>query len=258
MPNNEDAFADDFLGNQNPENKEFEENKDPFAVDSEKTPDIQEDEPKEEEKLPFHLDPKMKRYVEKQVEKALKEKIPKSEEETFKKEVKIESDDDFLARLIGNDTLEKQAMIREYKTREERLLKEAEERAYQRIEQEKLREIEAERKADEQLSNSIEEIETTYNVDLTSKDPIARKARVDFLNFVEKIAPKDEYGEIIDFPDMISAYETFSEMKKSSPDKSRAKELASRSMARSGDSQPKPQERITFDNIDSFLERLKK
>ena len=77
------------------------------------------------------------------------------------------------------------------------------------------------------------------------------------MNFVEKIAPKDNQGEIIEFPDMVSAFETWRDMRKSAQP-SRAKDLASRSITRSNTAVEKPQERITFDNMDSFLDKLLK
>jgi len=131
----------------------------------------------------------------------------------------------------------------------------AEERAFNKLSQREQEALEADRQAEEKLTLAIEDIEENFNVDLTSKDPVSRKTRVDFMNFVEKIAPKNSRGEIIDYPDMNSAFETFQEMRKSTPTSSRAKDLASRSLKRSGDAIAKPQERITFDNIDEILER---
>lgn len=246
--NEDKSTVDDFLGNVNEDNKEFIEKQDPFADD---TLEVKEEKVEEkEEKVPFHKDPKIMRFIEKEVSK----RIPKaSEEQTFKQDVK--EDDDYYVRLIGNDTPEKVAMIREAKLRDEKLLQQAEDRAYGRISQEKQKEIDAERRADEQLTNAIDDIEDTYNVDLTSKDPVARKQRVDFMNFVEKIAPKDEHGEIVEFPDMLSAYETFQEMKKVEKP-NRAKELASRSMSRSSDTIPQPQKRLTFDDADTIFSKM--
>lgn len=208
------------------------------------------DEPKEEKSVPFHKDPKVQRFIEKEIAKRVGEIKP------VQQEVKVENDDDYYNRLIGNDTPEKQAMIGEYKSREQRLIDQAVENALGKISEAKQQEIEAERQADETLTNAIDSIEETYNIDLTSKDPVARKTRVDFMNFVEKIAPKNAQGEITEFPDMLSTFETFQEMRQSTKQPNRAKELASRGMNRSNDTLPKVEERITFDNIPTFLERL--
>ena len=253
MDKNKSA-VDEFLGNLNPENDEFNDNQDPFAPkEPEQGVKDEEEEidPKKEEKhIPFHKDPKVLRFIEKEIQK----RTTKIEEKPA--ESKKEDEDDYWVRLIGNDTPEKVAMVREAKQREERLLQQAEERSFNRLSTEKQRELEAERQADEHLANAIDDIEDTYGVDLTSKDPVARKHRVDFMNFIEKIAPKNSDGEIIEFPDMISAYETFKELKQSVKTPNRAKELASRSMGRSNDTVEKPQERITFDNMDSFIEKM--
>lgn len=242
--NKNKSAVDEFLGTDN----EFSQDK-VDILDIPEPESVVEEELKEEEKpLPFHKDPKVMRFIEKEISKRVQVK------EEPKPEVKKEDEDDYYVRLIGNDTPEKLAMIREAKSRDERLLQQAEDRAYNRVSKEKQREVDAERKAEEELTQSIDDIEENFNVDLTSKDPVARKARVDFLNFVEKIAPKNGQGEIVAYPDMLSAYETWNETKtKSQP--SRAKDLASRSMSRSGDTTVKPQERITFDNIDSFIEQ---
>lgn len=240
---NDKSAVDEFLNETN----EFGEEKDPLGLDVEIKPEEVE-EKKEEKPIAFHKDPKILRFIEKEVEK----RTPKVEQ-TFKEDVKDE--DDYYVRLIGNDTPEKVAMIREAKQRDERMLEQAEERAFGRLSQEKQREVEAERQADEQLTNSIDDIEETYNVDLTSKDPVARKTRVDFMTFVEKIAPKDEHGEIKEFPDMLSAYETFQDMRKTERP-NRAKDLASRGVQRSGDTVPKPDKPVTFDNFDYFKEKL--
>lgn len=251
MPTNESA-VDEFLGNVNESNDEFNDNQDPFDTqeieghkeEGEETP------VKEEKPIAFHKDPKVLRFIEKEIAKRT-QKV-----EVTPVESKKDDNDDFYIRLIGNDTPEKVAMIREYKEREQRLIEQAEERSLNRISNERQQALEAEREADEQLANAIDDIEETYNIDLTSKDPVARKNRVDFMNFIEKIAPKNSDGEITEFPDMLSAYETFQEMKASTKAPSRAKDLAARSMVRPGNTVEKPQERVSFDNIDGIFERM--
>lgn len=243
--------ADKFLNGLDDSSKEFDENTDPFA--EEITPEVEEQEEvvAEEKALPFHKDPKVQRYVEKQIAKALEGKTVEKE---FARETG-ESVDDYYERLIGNDTPEKIAMIREAKLRDEKLLAQAEERAFSRLTQEQQREVESDRQAEEDLDNSLEEIEESFNVDLTSNSPVARKTRVDFMKFVEKLAPKDRNGEITEFPDMNAAFETFQSTRQAAPS-TRAKDLAARGVARSGEVSSKPQERVTFDNMDGFFDRL--
>lgn len=211
------------------------------------------DETKEEEKVPFHKDPKVQRYLEKEIAKRI-EGIEKKID--AKPEVKHEDDDDYYVRLIGNDTPEKIAFIKEAKAREERMLQQAEERAFNKLSEERERELREEKEAEEYLVNAIDDLEDTFNVDLTSKDPVAKKTRVDFLKFVEKIAPKDSEGNIINYPDMTSAFETFQATRPKNNSNEKAKDLASRSMSRSGDSISTPEKRVTFDNIDEVLREL--
>lgn len=244
--------VDEFLKDLNGEdsNNDFKENQDPFNLDPQVEEEKEEEVKEEEKPLPFHKDPKVLRFIEKEIAK----RTPK-EEEKFKNDVK-EEEDDYYVRLIGNDTPEKLAMIREARQRDERLLQQAEERAFNRLSQKEQEKLQADRQAEEQLDNALDDIEETFNVDITSNNPVAKKTRVDFMKFVEKIAPKDRNGDIIDYPDMNSAFETFQEMRKTAPDSSRAKSLASRSQVRSSDTIIKPQERATFDNADSFIDKL--
>lgn len=251
MNNNESAL-DDFLGNV--ANDEFVQNPDPF--EQEIIPEQKaesEEEPAMEKPLPFNKDPKIQRFIDKQIAKALESKG--SSEQNFKREVTSDDVDDYYTRLIGNDTPEKLSMIREAKARDERMLEEATERAFNRLTNEQKQSIEADREAEEQLETSLEDIEESFGVDLLSETPTARKTRTDFMKFVERIAPKNSRGEVIDYPDMNSAFETFQETRKTSTQPNRAKELASRSMARGGEAQPIP-ERISFDNADSIIDRI--
>jgi hypothetical protein len=243
--------ADDFLSGLDESNKEFEENPNPFGEEETLETKEAEEAPEEEKPLPFHKDPKVQRYVEKQIAKALDGRPVEKE---FVKEAG-ESADDYYERLIGNDTPEKLAMIREAKARDEKLLAQAEERAFSRLTQEQQKEVEADRQAEEELDNSIEEIEETFNVDLTSNNPVARKTRVDFMKFVERIAPKNRNGEITEYPDMNAAFETFQSTKQTAQP-SRAKDLAARGVARSAEVSDKPQERLSFDNADNIFSRL--
>lgn len=248
MPKNE---VDDFLGSVNESNDEFNNSQDPLDI-IEETQEEKVEEVKEDKPVPYHKDEKLQKFINKEVSKRLESFKPA--EESFKRETK-EDDDDYYIRLIGNDTPEKLSMIREAKARDERMLQMAEKRAFNKLSQKEQEVKEAERQAEEKLDTAIEDIEETFSVDLTSNNPVSRKTRVDFMNFVEKIAPKNSRGEIIDYPDMNYAFETFQESRKTAPTANRAKELATRSMTRSGTAAPKPQERITFENLDEILAR---
>jgi len=244
--------VDDFLGNVNNDFSQNDE-KNPLEVEvPEEHSEETTQEEQVEEKLPFNKDPKVQRFIEKELSKRLagiEEKI----NNVSKQGNNQEDEDDFYVRLIGNDTPEKIAFIKEAKLREERREQLSVERAYQKLTEEKQREEAETREVEEQLYNSINEIEETYGVDLTSKDPVVKKTRVDFLKYVEKIAPKDSNGEILYMPDMNSAFETFQELRKRPSSTGRAKDLASRGTSRSGDVSNTPTQRITFDNIDELI-----
>lgn len=241
--------VEDFLGNLegDKENKNpFEETpEDPFKqeVPEEKVEVVEEEKP-----LPFNKDPKIQKYLdkrEKEIEERIKNSIQKDE-----KPATQQVDDDYYVRLIGNDTPEKVAMIKEAVARDERMLQQAEERAFNRLSQAEQEELQADQEAEEELDNAFDNIEETFDVDITSNNPLAQKTRQEFVSFVEKIAPKDRNGDIVDYPDMVQAYETFSELKKSTATPSRAKELASRGMSRSSEAPTvKDTKGLNFDNI---------
>ncbi len=229
--------------------------KDPFeAIKAEE--EVKEDKvevEKEEKPLPFHKDPKVQKFIDKEIEKRLKDiKIPEPEVRIEKKD-----DDDYYERLIGNDTPEKLAMIKEAKARDERLLNQAEERAFNRLSQKEQESLQADKEAEEELSSAFESIEDTYDVDISSSNPQAKKTRQEFISFVEKIAPKDRYGEIVDYPDMLSAFETFTEMKKSTTQPSRAKELAARGLSRSAETTIKDAKKIDWNSVEEMMDGLK-
>lgn len=245
-------------GNKDPlQDKE----EDPFGHFEEKEPEIEEI--KDEKPLPFNKDPKIQKYLEKrerEIEDRLTERFgnkqPVREEKPADDRV-----NDVLVRLIGNDTPEKLSMVKEFKDILGNLKGEARAEALDEIRNMQSAEVEADREAEQQLETAFENIEETFSVDITSNNPIARKTRQEFVSFVEKIAPKDQYGDIVDYPDMVQAFETFSVMKKSTATPSRAKELASRSMQRSSEanSEPNiPRSRTPFASSDAFIESLSK
>ena len=249
MENKEGSAVDAFLGElDNKDTDIF--NQDSKILDD--TTDTLKDEVVEDPKpLPFNKDPKVQKFIEKEISKRLAE---------FKPEAPAEKtpavDDDYYVRLIGNDTPEKVAMIKEAMSRDERMLQQAEERAFNRLSQREQEEVMADKEAEEELENAFDAIEENYDVDITSNNPQAVKTRQEFVSFVEKIAPKDRNGDIVDYPDMQSTWETFQEMKKSTATPSRAKELANRSMAKSTEALVGPQKRVSWNEVDEFMDKL--
>ncbi len=249
---------DEFMGSLADTHEDPLSNKqeDPFSHLEEKQEENFTEEPKEEKPLPFNKDPKVQKFIEKEISKRMADFKPEVREVETKQEV-----DDYYTRLIGNDTPEKVAMIREAQARDERMLQQAEERAFNRLSRVEQEAMKADQEAEEQLETAFENIEETFDVDISSNSPMAKKTRQEFVTFVERIAPKDRYGDVIDYPDMNSAWETFSEMKKSSQQPSRAKEYASRGMSRSAETTAEPSIRrggTPFSSSDAFIESLSK
>lgn len=210
-----------------------------------------------EKALPFHKDPKVQRYVEKQVEKALKKHTPTATEQ-FKAEVQGDDDDltNVLTRIIGNDTPERVQAIKDFRKQLGSLEEKGAQRAMQQLEQQAEQQREQDVAAQEELDTAFEEIEDTYSVDLSSNSPTARKTRSDFVDYIRKIAPKNEDGEVIAFPDLSAAYEEFAERSKKAPTNNRAKELAARGMQRSTDASKQPAVGSTWKEVDKLFNKL--
>lgn len=96
-----------------------------------------------------------------------------------------------------------------------------------RLEQRKAKE--EEQKELETLDNMVDELEDTYNVELT---PTQKKG---YFQLLEKMSPKDENGHVIAYADPNSVWDVFQERIKKTDN--RAKELSNRSMVQSGASQ---------------------
>lgn len=107
------------------------------------------------------------------------------------------------------------------------------EAALQELKEERVREAEAQKNYESFIDSELEAIEDEHNVDITSDAPAARKLRREFLETVQKLSPKDEDGTITSFADFGGVWDSFNE-KRAKPDNSRAKELASRTMAPTG------------------------
>lgn len=235
--------------------------KDPF----EQTPDelfetpqeTEKEEPLKEEKVekpvPFNKDAKIQRFIEKQVEKKLAER-------TFEQPIKEERQSDspygdILKEIIGDDTPGKRNAIDKFN----RTFMEREERIVSSIRQDSVQEAQAEAQAeaeaDDTLATGFENIEESFGVDLYA--PENKKLKGQFIDYIKKVAPKDNNGEISDFPDIEGAFETFQSSRQRSNQAERGKDLASRSIER-GSNSPAPilKEQPTFDNLDGIFEKL--
>lgn len=255
MDKNQQSAVEQFLKDGSPEMM-FEQPKDNVFGEAEV---ITEEAKKEDEKpIPFHKDPKIRKFLEKR-EEEIKERILAS----LPKETVTQTEDgvkdviDSFALILGNDTPEKinalNALSKSLKGLDEKAIKRAEEK----IAQIRNGEIEADKKAEEELESAFDSIEENYDVDLSSNSSKASTLRKEFSTFVEKIAPKDRNGQITGYPDMNNAWETFSEIKKSTQTPSRNKELASRSIARSSEAVAVQPKKVDWNTVDDYLDSLK-
>lgn len=249
MPEDKKNSTVDFLNNIDSTDV-FEEKKEELA--EEVVEEVEDEKP-----LPFHKDPKILRFIEKEVSKRA-ESFKPSAEQQFRKDINedINLPKSFI-QLVGNDTDEKKQVLKDLSDYFGTLKGEARKEFLAELEQQKQQEIEADTKAQEELETSLEQIEENYNVDLSSNSASAKKTRGEFLDYVRKIAPKNEEGEVIAFPDLISAFETYQEMNKRTAPASRAKELASRGLTRSTDASTAVPSGRSWRDVDKFFDKLK-
>lgn len=234
MPEDKSA-VEDFLGSLNKKEVDPFKSSDPFAAKEEAVTEvIPEVEEVEEKALPFHKDPKVLKFIEKEVGKRVASVKPV---EAISKETDDEITD-VLTRIIGNDTPEKQAGIKDLRKVLVGLEEKGAQKALAQLEQQAQAERDKDEKAQQELESSFEDIEESYGVDLSSNTATARKTRSEFIDYIRKIAPKNSEGEVVAFPDMSSAFEEF--QSKTKPTTNRAKELASRGMSRSTDASAAP------------------
>lgn len=113
--------------------------------------------------------------------------------------------------------------------------KEAREGALQEFETRQKASADESAKFESFIDAELEDIEDEFNVDVTSDAPAARKARREFLELVQELSPKDDSGSITAYADFGAAWKQYAARKAGAPaDNSRNKDLADRSMVRSG------------------------
>lgn len=211
-------------------------------------------EEEEEKPLPFHKDPKVQRYVEKQIEKALKDIKPV--EAQFRAEVEDINLPQSFIRLIGNDTDEKVQVLKDLSSYFGTLKGEARKEFLEELQEQEQRVAVEDEKAVEELHSGFEQIEETHNVDLTSNSTTARKTQAAFKEYIRKISPKDENGEVIAFADIPAAWESFTAQAKTHTP-SRAKELASRGLTRSTDADTATPAGRSWKDVERYFSKLK-
>lgn len=213
----------------------------------------------EEDNVPFHKNPKVIKYIEKR-EAKLRDEL-EQRFNSIKPEVQLvhSQDDedplsDVLTRIIGNDTPEKLSAIKDFKKALGGMKDEAKVEALREIYAEREEETQAEMQAQNEVSEAFDDIEDTFNIDITSNAPQAKKIRSDFIDFVKRVAPKDAYGDIISYPDFKSTFEIFKDMNKPQLN-NRAKDLANRSISNTNTANTAPTV-DSFSEMDKWLESL--
>ncbi len=231
---------------------EVSEPKEIFKEEQAEEPVVEE----EEKSLPFHKDPKVQRYVEKQIEKALKD-IKPSAEQSFREEVKDIKLPSSFVKLVGNDTPEKLEVLKDLSDYFGTLKGEAKTEAWQELQKQTLeaqnRAREEDQAAVDELSAGFETIEDEYGVDLDTD----KATRAKFVDYLSKVSHKNADGEVDQFADIPSAWETFQEIgKRTAPN--RAKELASRGLTRSSDTSTAAPQGRSWKDVDKYFNTLKK
>ncbi len=209
--------------------------------------------------IPFHKlvkNPKFQRFLSKEVAKATEGMAPRESAAIQTAAQNSETQDEMIAAftaIIGNDTPEKVHALKMLENGMKNIREEA--RSGQRQFEEQRR---AEQEAEKELEDGLESVEDSFDVDMTSNTPKARKLKADFIDFVEKLAPKDKDGNVKEYPDFEYAFELFKEKtSKPAPSNDRKKDLASRGLQRSSDASniPQPQGN-SWKDVERFFSRF--
>lgn len=250
---NDNSAVDNFL--QDLSNKDGDS-----VLDSDKSQNLFNDQEEREEKqveevveekpLPFHKDPKVQKFIEKELEKRLEEFKQIPQQITREDKQEVDKLTQAWTELVGNDDPAKLRVLEAIKE----TFKEAEERgarkALEELDNRQNAKIQAEQQAERELQEGFEAIEDTFNVDLSNQ-----KLRNSFIEFVERVAPKKN-GEIVAYPDFVETFKTFQELHKPQPNL-RAREIASRSVSHSGDAPENQQNRdYSWKGVDEAFSKL--
>ncbi len=245
-----DENKEEFLGDlkDNAEGDPFAQNTDdPFVKENEegKQAEVEVPEEKEEEKpVPFHKDPKVQRYIEREIAKRIPEPTPEQEKQEDYFDGVINS----FTAIIGNDTPEKVKALDDLRNSLTNLDERAAQKAISRLDSVRQEEVAIEAEYENKLTDGFETIEEETGVDLYA--PQNKKLRIKFIDFIEQVAPKED-GEISELPDIGETFKAFQSIYRQNSQSPRAKELASKSMERSeGTATPqKDTGRITWDTV---------
>ena len=238
--------VEEFLTQVNKDGLEVKD-ENPFANITVEQKEVPVEEKEEEEKpLAYHEDPKLRHYIEKQIAKATANLVPK-EETRFREDVKEDGFIKAFETIIGNDTPDKIRALDALKNEIEELRSDARS-AKEELQAERVADTEAE----QELAQGFEREEENFNVDFNTNP----KLRSEFIEFIERVAPKDENGDVVEYPDFNETFKLYQEVNKKS--NTRAKELASRSSVRSSEASSAPMPHDTsWRGVEKFFQTLK-
>lgn len=134
--------------------------------------------------------------------------------------------DETIARIYGTNTPEASEATALLQKALSNVENRATEKALEKFREEQRQEREAVQQEEKSLDGMIEEIEDEYGVTLD------KQSKQGFFTLLEKLSPKDRDGNIKDYADHHAVWEELQARRK--PDSSRAKDLASRSMVKTG------------------------
>lgn len=147
-------------------------------------------------------------------------------------------------RIYGTDSPEALAATELLKKSLTDLKEVAKQEAIEAMREERRKEQEEIAKEETTLDAIIEDLEDSYNVDLTSDT--ASPVRKGFFQLLTKLSPKDKEGNVIDYADPHAVWEEYqSRIKRTAPE-NRAKDLSARSMVQSGSSDVKTTDDATL------------
>lgn len=141
-----------------------------------------------------------------------------------------------LVKVFG-DTDAGREIARIMEKREEDILSRAEERALERLMSAQGEEEKEVKRHEASIESKIEELEDRHGIDMSSGTRAANHARSEYLSLVSSLSPKDDEGNITSYADFDSAFDVY-QRTRDKPDASRNKELASRTMQKSGSVNP--------------------
>lgn len=145
-------------------------------------------------------------------------------------------------RIYGTDSPEAKTATDLLKEALTSLKDSAKKEALEEIESRRTSESQAVKQEEQKLDEILESLEDEHGIDLTEGPD-----RKGFLTLLEKLSPKDRDGNIIEYADPETTLEVYLSRKEKAP--TRAKELANRSMTRSGSSQPSKLEETTLERF---------